>query len=105
MPPILLCWSITSEEDVGGIAAEAEPSHYYSIPCCCHVTAAEEQSNKMTSYMVYACSKNVVLNSFMWRKWCSSSMFDEHFWTPTSGCEHSNAVGGALGHLNWCRFL
>jgi len=38
IPPILLCWPMTSEADVGGTAREAEPSHQYSIPCCCHVT-------------------------------------------------------------------
>ena len=26
MPPILLCWPATSEEDVGGMTAEVEPS-------------------------------------------------------------------------------
>ena len=38
VPPILLCWSITSEADVGGVAVEAEPSHQYSVICCCHLT-------------------------------------------------------------------
>ena len=38
MPPILLCWPMMSEEDVGGIAAEDEPSHQYSITFCCHET-------------------------------------------------------------------
>jgi len=27
-----------SEVDVGGVAVEAEPSHQYSIMCCCRVT-------------------------------------------------------------------
>ena len=38
MPPILLCWPMTSEEDVGDVAVEAEPSHQYSIAFCCCVT-------------------------------------------------------------------
>ena len=30
MPPILLCWSMTTEVDVGGIAVEVELSHQQS---------------------------------------------------------------------------
>jgi len=37
MPPILLPWPM-SEVDVGVMAVEAEPSHQYSVTCCCHVT-------------------------------------------------------------------
>ena len=38
MPPILLCWPTTSEANAGGMAVYTEPSHQYSITCCCHVT-------------------------------------------------------------------
>jgi len=38
MLPILLCWPITSELDIGGMAVEVKPSHWYSIPFCCCVT-------------------------------------------------------------------
>ena len=38
MPPILLCWPMMSEADVGGMAVEVEPSYQYSITVCCHVT-------------------------------------------------------------------
>ena len=38
MPPVSLRWAITSELGVGGTAAEAEPSHQYSITRCCRVT-------------------------------------------------------------------
>ena len=38
MPPILLCCPTMSEADIGGKTAEAEPSHQYSITCCCRVT-------------------------------------------------------------------
>ena len=38
MSPILLCWPMTSEVDVGGTAVDAEPSRQYSITCCCCVT-------------------------------------------------------------------
>jgi len=36
MLPILLCWPVTSEVDVGGIAAEVESScQYLTTFCCC----------------------------------------------------------------------
>ena len=38
MPPILLCWSTTSEVDVGDMAVEVEPSCHYSIKFCCRAT-------------------------------------------------------------------
>jgi len=38
MPPILLCWSATSEADGGGVVVEVELSHQYSIRFCCHGT-------------------------------------------------------------------
>ena len=38
MPPILLCCPTSSEVDVGVMAVETEPSHQYSITCCCRVT-------------------------------------------------------------------
>jgi len=27
MPPVLLCWPVTSEADVGSVAVEVEPAH------------------------------------------------------------------------------
>ena len=38
MPPILLRWTMKSEADVCGTAAQVESSHQYSITCCCRVT-------------------------------------------------------------------
>ena len=38
MPPILLCWSRTSEADGGGMTLKIEPSHQYSITFSCSVT-------------------------------------------------------------------
>jgi len=35
MPPALLCWPRTSEVDIGGTAADAEPSQLYSVTFCC----------------------------------------------------------------------
>ena len=37
MPLILLDWPMTSEADVGSMAAEVEPSYQYFIKCCYHV--------------------------------------------------------------------
>ena len=33
MFPILLCWLVMSEVDVGGMEAKVKPSHQYSITC------------------------------------------------------------------------
>jgi len=38
MPPILLCWLITSEEDIGDMTVEGEPSYQHSITFDCHAT-------------------------------------------------------------------
>lgn len=38
MTATLFYWPTTSEADVGGTAVECEPSHQYSITCCCRVT-------------------------------------------------------------------
>ena len=38
MHPILLRWPTTSEEDVGGMAVEFEPSHQYAVKFCCRKT-------------------------------------------------------------------
>ena len=38
MPPVLLCWPMTSEAGAGGMAVEVEPSCQYSITFCCRVT-------------------------------------------------------------------
>ena len=36
MSLVLRCCLMTSEAD--GMAVEVDPSHQYSIPCCCHGT-------------------------------------------------------------------
>ena len=46
MPPILLCWPMTSEVDVGGVTVEVEPSLQYSV-----FVAAEGKSDRMASDM------------------------------------------------------
>jgi len=38
MTPILLCWPMMSEADVGDVAVEVEPSCQYSVKFCCRAT-------------------------------------------------------------------
>ena len=38
MPPILLCWPMTSEANVVDMAVEVEPSRQYSVKFCCRAT-------------------------------------------------------------------
>ena len=38
LPPMLICWPMTSQAGVGGMAMEAEPSHQYFITFCCCAT-------------------------------------------------------------------
>ena len=93
VPPILW-WFMTSEVVVGGMAIEVEPSHKYSVTCCCHVTDG---------------SRGAVWQNGIWRgsadeaKVCHwlpprekngahwhSLMLVEHWWRPKrSGFEHS----------------
>jgi len=48
MPPILLCWPMTSEADICGMEVEVEPFHQYSIAfCCCVTDGSRGQSEKM----------------------------------------------------------
>ena len=35
IPPILLCWPMISDTNIGGMAVEVEPSHQYFITFCC----------------------------------------------------------------------
>ena len=44
IPPILLCWPMTSEANGGGVAVEVEPSQQYSITFCCHVTDGSREA-------------------------------------------------------------
>ena len=96
MLSVLWCLSVTSETDVGGMAAEAGPSHQYSITCCCHATCG---------------SRGIVWQDGVWHgsayeakywNWIppcgnnfthgQSSTVAECLWRPKSGCEHSKAV-------------
>ena len=42
--PISLYWPKISEVDVGGMALEVEPSHQYTIMCCCCVTDGSREA-------------------------------------------------------------
>jgi len=44
MPPILLQCSTTSEAVGGGMVVEIEPSHKYSVTCCCHMTDGSREA-------------------------------------------------------------
>ena len=102
MPPVLLCWSMTSEADVGGMTVEAEPFCQCSITFCCHVTED---------------SKGAVWQNGIWRgsayetkgchwippwgkngtQWYSFTLTEylerENSGCKHSGCKHSEAAG------------
>ena len=98
MRPILRCCPMTPEEDSGGMAEEAEPSHQYSVTCCCRVTDGSRGAvwqngiwhghahEAKVCHWIPSCGKN----STHWH----SSMFAEYLWRPNS--EHSDAVCSAL---------
>jgi len=76
MPPILLCWPMTTEVDVGGMAIEVKPIfhqrwfHQYSITFCCHLT--DGSRGALTKWRLTCnCggSNGVSLNSSMQNKW------------------------------------
>ena len=96
MPPILLCWPTMSVADGGGMAVKVEPSHQYSISCCCcmmdgsigavwqngvwHGNAYEEKG----CHWIPPCEKN----GTHWH----SSTFVVCLWRPNSEHEHSEVV-------------
>ena len=100
MPPILWCWPMISEADVGAMAVEAEPSHQYSITFCCCVTdgsrGAVWQNGVWhgSAYEAKVCHwiPPCIKNGTHWH----SLMLAEHLWRPNNGCQHSEAVGGAF---------
>jgi hypothetical protein len=50
MPPIFLCYSVTSEPDVGGVVVKVEPSHQCTVSfVVVRQIVTAEQSTKMTS--------------------------------------------------------
>ena len=89
-----------SEVDVGSMAVEAEPSHQYSIMCCCRVTDGSRGAVWQNDIWCRSADEAKVCNwILLWRKndtlW-HSSVLAEHLCRPNSGCEHSEMVGGAF---------
>jgi len=76
MPPILLCWSMTSEADVDVLAVETEPFHQYSVTLCGSATmAAERQSDQMVSDMEVGMKQRCVTEFPHVEKTASIDMF------------------------------
>ena len=65
MPPILLCWPMTSEAAVGGMTIGAEPSCQQSVTCCCRVT----DGSKWTVWHNDICHGGVSFSFSMRKKW------------------------------------
>jgi len=108
MPSILLCWPTTSEVDVGGMAAEVQPSHQYPITFWCCVKDGNREAAWQNgvwhgrAYEAKVCQwipsrrKNGIYRHAL--------MLAEHLWRSNSGCEHTEAVCGALQqwwHWQW----
>lgn len=82
MPPTSLCWSVTSEAVVGGIAGEVEPSHQCPITFCCHSSHGSRRevkqngiwygSEEKVCHWIFPCGK----------KWCPVTFIDS-CWTLT----------------------
>ena len=104
MPPILLCWPVTSEADVGVMSVEVEPSHQYSIIFCYCVTEGSRGTIRQNGIWhgsvneakvqdwIPPCNKN----DTHWR----SSTSDECSWRPNTRYWHSEAVGGEFSSGN-----
>ena len=63
MPPILLCWPITSEADVGGMSVEVEPSCNLMI-----FSGIVFLSDKMMSDMGVQMKQRCDVEFLMWKK-------------------------------------
>jgi len=100
MPPILLCWPTTSEANIVYMAEEVEPSRQYSVKFCCRATDdsrgavwqngvwhGSAYETKMCNW-IPPCGKNCT-------KWHSPTLA-ERLRRLNSGCQHSEAVGGAF---------
>ena len=100
MPPISSHWPTTSEADVGGMAVEAECSHQYPITCCCCVTDGSRGAvwqngvwhKSVDEAKVWNWSPPQRRNGTHWHSLTRA----ECLWRPTSGCEHSEVMGGVF---------
>ena len=112
MPSILLCIR-AYEANVGGTAAEVEPSHWYSVTCCCPVQmAAEGHSDWMVSdmgvHMEQRCGiefLHVERSAAINIHWCLLNVYGHQTvdmstvrWWVVKCC-------GTVDHLHWHRYL
>jgi len=111
--PVLWSWPVTSEADVGGMAAEVEPSHQHPIPCCCCVTDGSRGAlwhngiwhgsvdEAEGCHWILPCGKSGTHGH--------SSTLAECLWRPSSGCStvrHWWCISVVtVGHLHWCGLL
>ena len=96
-PPILFYWPITWEAEVVGMVVDDVPSLQYSVTVW--QMAAEGQTDKMVSGMKVGMNQRCGTEFLLVEKSCNywhSLTLAEHLLRPTSGCQHSEAVGGAF---------
>ena len=118
MPPILWCWSMKPDADVGGMVEKVEPSYQYSITFCCHVTDGNRGAvwQKRCLTWKFTWSKGVPLNSSVKKKnapidihWCLLNRTVETkqwMWAQWgSGWCFIGVATATVGYLCWCRFL
>ena len=97
------------------MAVEVEPSHQYSITCCCHVMAAEGQSDRMAGDMEVQMRQRYVTEFLLVETValtdihsCLVSIYGGHtvnVGALKSGRCVSAVVTLAVGHFHWCRFF
>jgi len=98
MSAILVCWQMTSEADVGGMAVEVAPfppiSYYMLLPC----DGWRQRGSLMKQCLTWKCgwSKGMSLNSSM-RKNLKSSAFIDAFWMLMETKQQTWAQWGSKG--------
>ena len=100
MPPILLCWPVTSEAGVGGMAVGIETSHKYSIKCYCCITDGHRGSVWYDGVWHGSVFEVKVCHWIPpWGKNCPywhSLTLGECLWRWNNGCKNSEVAGGAF---------
>ena len=91
--PILLCWTMMSEVDGGGMAAEVEPFLQYSITFLCHAIDGSRGAVWQTGVWHGSVHEAKVCR---WippcgKKWYLLTFIDQ---LAASGCEHGEAASG-----------
>jgi len=95
VPPILLCWPMTSKTDVGGMAVEVAPSHHIPLRVvAAQQMAVETRSDKMASDTEVCVNQRDATEFPHEEKTTHSLTLAEHLWRPSSEREHSEAAGG-----------